>query len=178
MTLSASIRRVVTTVDKNDKAVVLMDAPSPHKKVRPTTQTASHLLWVTGQTPADLSGSKDRAAIEIGIMPPRGGSVFRMVDFPPETEEMRKLDPHTLHASLDDGAPKRGLPPRHPAMHRTRTVDYAIVMSGEIDMLLDDSEIHLKAGDVLVQQGTNHAWVNRGSEPCRIAFVLIDAKEP
>ena len=67
---------------------------------------------------------------------------------------------------------------RHMYTHRTRSIDYAIVMSGEIDMLLDDSEIHLKAGDVLVQQGTNHAWVNRGSEPCRIAFVLIDAKEP
>jgi uncharacterized cupin superfamily protein len=62
-------------------------------------------------------------------------------------------------------------------MHWTRTVDYAIVMSGEIDMLLDDSEVHLKAGDVVVQQGTNHAWVNRGSAPCRIAFVLIDAEE-
>jgi uncharacterized cupin superfamily protein len=83
-----------------------------------------------------------------------------------------------MHHSLGDGAPKRGLPPRHHAMHRTRTVDYAVVMSGEIDMLLDDSEIHLKAGDVLVQQGTNHAWVNRGTAPCRIAFVLIDAKEP
>ena len=81
-------------------------------------------------------------------------------------------------ARFQDGAPKRVLPPRHPAMHRTRTVDYAIVMSGEIDMLLDDSEIHLKAGDVLVQQGTNHAWVNRGKEPCRIAFILVDAKEP
>jgi uncharacterized cupin superfamily protein len=63
-------------------------------------------------------------------------------------------------------------------MHRTRTVDYAIVMDGEIDMLLDDSEIHLEAGDVLIQQGTNHAWVNRGTSPCRIAFVLIDAAEP
>jgi mannose-6-phosphate isomerase-like protein (cupin superfamily) len=178
MALSANVRRVVTTVDKTDKAVVLMDGPSPHKKVRPTTQTASHLLWVTDKTPADLSGAKDRAAIDIGIMPPRGGSVFRMVDFPPETEEMRKLDPHTMHARLGDGAPKRGLPPRHPAMHRTRSIDYAIVMSGEIDMLLDDSEVHLKAGDVLIQQGTNHAWVNRGKEPCRIAFILIDAMEP
>ena len=73
-------------------------------------------------------------------------------------------------------APTRGLPPRHPLMHRTKTVDYIIVMSGEIDMLLDDSEVHLKAGDVMVQQGTNHAWVNRGTEVCRIAFVLVDAK--
>jgi uncharacterized cupin superfamily protein len=63
-------------------------------------------------------------------------------------------------------------------MHRTKSVDYAIILSGEIDMLLDDSEVHLKAGDVLVQQGTNHAWVNRGIETCRIAFVLIDAVDP
>jgi mannose-6-phosphate isomerase-like protein (cupin superfamily) len=178
MALSADVRRVVTTIDKNDKAVVLMDGPNPHKKVRPLAQTVSRVVWVTDQTPADLSGTGDRAAVEIGIMPPRGGSVFRIVDFPPETAEVRNADPSTMHHSLGDGVPKRGLPPRHSAMHRTRTVDYAVVMSGEIDMLLDDSEIHLKAGDVLVQQGTNHAWVNRGTEPCRIAFVLIDAKEP
>jgi mannose-6-phosphate isomerase-like protein (cupin superfamily) len=178
MALSADVRRVVTTVDKNDKAVVLMDSANPHKKVRPHALTVSRVCWVTDQMPADLSGTRDRAAVEIGIMPPPGGSVFRIVDFPPETAAMRNLDPSTMHQSLGDGVPKRGLPPRHPAMHRTRTVDYAIVMSGEIDMLLDDSEVHLKAGDVLVQQGTNHAWVNRGTEPCRIAFVLIDAKEP
>ena len=178
MPLSENVRRVVTTIDKNDKAVVLTDAPIPHKKVRAQAQTVSRLVWVTDETPADLSGTKDRAAIDLGIMPPRGGSAFRIVEFPPETAEMRKLDPTTMHHSLGDGAPRRGLPPRHPAMHRTRTVDYAVVMAGEIDMLLDEQEIHLKAGDVLVQQGTNHAWVNRGIEPCRIAFVLIDAKEP
>ena len=180
MALSADVRRVVTTVDKSDKAVVLFDGANPHKKVRPHAQTVSRLMWVTDQTPADITGTADRAAVEIGIQPPRnGGSVFRIVEFPPETAEMRKLDPeHHASASLGDSAPKRGLPPRHPAMHRTRTIDYAVVMAGEIDMLLDDSEIHLKAGDVLVQQGTNHAWVNRGTEPCRIAFVLIDSKEP
>jgi mannose-6-phosphate isomerase-like protein (cupin superfamily) len=178
MALSADVRRVVTTIDANDKAVVLIDGANPHKKVRPQAQTVSRLLWVTDSTPADITGTKDRAAVDIGIMPPRGGTVFRIVEFPPETAEMRDLDPHSMHASLGDGAPRRGLPPRHPAMHRTRTVDYAIVMQGEIDMLLDDTEIHLKAGDVLVQQGTNHAWVNRGTEPCRIAFVLVDAKEP
>jgi mannose-6-phosphate isomerase-like protein (cupin superfamily) len=178
MASSADVRRVVTTVDKSDKAVVLFDGANPHKKVRPQAQTVSRVIWVTDQTPADISGPKDRAAVEIGIMPPRGGSVFRIVDFPPETAEMKKLDPSHMHASLGDGVPKRGLPPSHPAMHRTRTVDYAIVMSGEIDMLLDDSEIHLEAGDVLVQQGTNHAWVNRGTTPCRIAFILIDSKEP
>src|SRR6202047_3277478 len=123
MALSENVRRVVTTVDKGDKAVVLFDAATPHKKVRAVAQTVSRLLWVTDQTPADLSGTADRAAVDIGIMPPRGGSVFRIVDFPPEPAEMRNLDPTTMHHSLGDGAPKRGLPPRHHAMHRTRTVD-------------------------------------------------------
>ena len=67
--------------------------------------------------------------------------------------------------------------PRHPGMHRTRTIDYALILSGEIDMMLDDSEVHLKAGDVVVQRGTNHAWVNRGDQPCRVAFILIDGKD-
>jgi len=71
-----------------------------------------------------------------------------------------------------------GAPARHPYMHRTRTLDYAVVLEGEIDLLLDNTEVHLQAGDAIVQQGTNHAWVNRGSRTCRIAFVLIDAEEP
>ena len=104
MALSADIRRVVTTVDANDKAVVLLDGANPHKKVRPHAQTVSRVLWVTDQTPADLSGSKDRAAVDIGIMPPRGGTVFRIVDFPPETAETRDIiDARTL-ASMKRGA--------------------------------------------------------------------------
>jgi uncharacterized cupin superfamily protein len=78
----------------------------------------------------------------------------------------------------DHGGPSKYRAPTHPFMHRTQSVDYAVIMSGEIEMLLDDSQVHLKAGDVVVQQGTNHAWVNRGKEVCRIAFVLIDAKDP
>ena len=66
----------------------------------------------------------------------------------------------------------------HPFMHRTRSLDYALIMSGEIDMLLDDSSVHVKAGDVVIQQGTNHAWVNRSQDVCRIAFIMIDAEEP
>ena len=108
-----------------------------------------------------------------GITPPDGGSVFRIVEFTPDNdavsnEEMKKelgLDP-------DDGTVVR-----HPGMHRTRSVDYAIVLKGEIDMLVDDDEVHVKEGDVIVQRGTNHAWANRGTENCIIAFVLIDAKE-
>ena len=83
-----------------------------------------------------------------------------------------------LWSSLAAASPASGAGTRHPFTHRTRSVDYAIVLEGEIDMLLDDSEVHLRAGDILVQQGTNHAWVNNSKSVCRIAFVLIDAAEP
>jgi hypothetical protein len=175
--LSDHVRRVATVVDRDGKAVVLFDGDNPHKMARPNRNSVSRLLWTTNASPAPLSGA-DRGAMNVGIAPPAGGSIFRIVDFPPIRPEIEKLDPGQMHAELAADAPKRGLPPRHPLMHRTRTVDYAVVMAGEIDMLLDDSEIHLEAGDVLVQQGTNHAWINRGNAPCRIAFVLIDAQEP
>ena len=178
MLLSEDIRRVVTTVDQNGKAVVLFDGANPHKVVRPNRSVTSRLVWVTDQTPADISGTADRAAVNIGIGPPPRGSVFRIIDIPPTPPEIDGLDKDFLHQQIGDHAPKKGLPPRHPLMHRTLTIDYAIIMQGEVDMLLDDTEVHLKAGDVVVQQGTNHAWVNRGTEPCRIAFVLIDSKEP
>jgi mannose-6-phosphate isomerase-like protein (cupin superfamily) len=178
MPLSEDIRRVVTTVDKDSKAVVLFDGANPHKVVRPNRSVTSRLVWVTDQTPADISGTTDRAATNIGIAPPHNGSVFRILDIPPTPPEIETLEQDYLHKQIGDHAPRKGLPPRHPLMHRTLTIDYAIIMQGEIDMLLDDSEVHLKAGDVLVQQGTNHAWVNRGTQPCRIAFILIESKEP
>jgi len=177
MPMSKDVRRVVTTVDRDGKAVVLLDDVNQHAKVRPHG-TVTRLLWVADETPADMRGSADRAAREIGIAPPAGGSIFRIVEFPPTPKEVEALPLDYQHKIIGDHSPKRGRPPRHPMMHRTRSIDYAVIMSGEIDMLLDDTEVRFKAGDVLVQQGTNHAWVNRGTEPCRIAFILIDAQEP
>ncbi len=173
------IRRVVTIVDDDNKAKILFDGINPNRRVRPQRGTVSNLLWVTNETPADVGGNEDRGQREVAVAPPRGGSVFRIVDIPPITAEVEAL-PNDYHASQHgDSTPKRHQPPTHPLMHATRTVDYAIVMAGEIDMLLDDGEeVHLTAGDVLIQQATNHAWVNRGAEPCRIAFVLIDSQEP
>jgi len=88
----------------------------------------------------------------------------------PTDKKIESMDINTMMKVVGDHAPAKGLPPRHPMMHRTRSLDYAIILSGEIDMLLDDSEVHLKAGDVVVQQATNHAWVNRSGKPCRVAF--------
>jgi len=171
------LRRVVTGHEADGKAVVLFDGPPIKIRERPEGGTKSCVLWATDTTPAEMRGSQDRADRTIGIPPPPGGSILRIVDFYPIDYSKRPLDDMTRVIGSHH-SPTKGWPPRHPAMHRTRSIDYAIVMSGEIDMLLDDSEVHLKSGDVLVQQGTNHAWVNRGAEPCRIAFVLIDADEP
>jgi mannose-6-phosphate isomerase-like protein (cupin superfamily) len=170
-----SVRRVVTGHDASGKAVVLMDGDAPNRKVR-QTGLVSTLLWVTDETPADISGNADRAAREIGVPPPANGSILRVVDFPPEAAGGTKVDNATILREM--GVAAGNAPVRHAHMHRTRSVDYAIVLSGEIDMLLDDSQVHLEAGDILVQQGTNHAWVNNGSAVCRIAFVLIDGEEP
>ena len=172
------IRRVVTSHDDTGKAIVLFDSATPHRFERAGTGIVSHLMWVTDATPDELAGSQDKAARTIGIPPLSNGSVFRIVDFPPGTDKLALPADHLAREMGAGHAAGTARPPRHHAMHRTRSIDYAIVLSGEIDMLLDDSEIHLKAGDVLVQQATNHAWVNRGSVPCRIAFVLIDAQDP
>lgn len=168
-----AIRRIVTGHDASGKAVVLEDRAAPNVKLRPVGGFVSHLLWVTEESPADISGTADRSLREIGTAPPPQGTIFRVVDFPPEGGAAHDRAAMLAAMGLKDEAPGA----RHAFMHRTKSVDYALVLEGEIDMLLDDSEVHMKAGDVMVQQGTNHAWVNRGTALCRIAFVLVDAAE-
>ncbi|TFZ00584.1 cupin domain-containing protein [Ramlibacter henchirensis] len=173
------IRRIVTGHDDSGKAIVEMDGICPHVRVRPGAGFVSSLLWVTDETPARMDLRRDRAERTIGVPPPPNGSILRVVDFPPVDEQTDKIDQEALLKSMGAGHHAHGGgPARHPYMHRTKSVDYAIVLQGEIDMLLDDSEVHMKAGDILVQQGTNHAWVNRSKEVCRIAFVLIDGIDP
>lgn len=161
-------RRVVTG-QRNGKDTVLHDGPAPNRKLRQASGLVSTLLWVTDESPADISQVADRAEREIGVAPPPLGSIFRVVEFPPEQRAVSR------DAVLREMGLTAQTESKHAGMHRTRSIDYAVVMDGEIDMILDDGEVHLAAGDVLVQQGTNHAWVNRGARPCRIAFVLIDA---
>jgi mannose-6-phosphate isomerase-like protein (cupin superfamily) len=171
-----TVRRVVTALDASGKAIALFDGAVPLKSLRSPNPAGE--MWVTTQTPTAYSSKEDWAETKVGVSPPTGGTLFRIVDFPPTSEKVNRMDVNTMMKAVGDGAAKKGLPPRHSMMHRTRTLDYALIMSGEIDMLLDDTEVHLKAGDVLVQQATNHAWINRGKEPCRVAFILMDAKEP
>jgi mannose-6-phosphate isomerase-like protein (cupin superfamily) len=168
----SEIRRIVTALDASGKAVVLFDS-------RLALASGRANLWITDSYPPGFSSKNDLATKPVGrTSPPENGTVFRVIEFPPvDPATEAKLEPNLVQRTVDP-APKKGLPMSHPLMHRTRTVDYMVILSGEIDMKLDDSVVHLKPGDVVIQQATNHAWINRGTQPCRILAVLIDAQEP
>ena len=149
--MTLAIRRVVTGHDANGKAVVEIDGISPNRPPRDPGNTVNEttVVWTTEGFPVSNDGDDDGGTRETGITHPNG-SVFRVVSFGPGNPEMN---------------------------HRTDSVDYAVVIAGEIDMELDDGvSVHLRAGDTLVQRGTIHNWRNRGTEACLIAFILIHAK--
>ena len=173
---ASHIRRVVTALDSTGKAVILADSEMPLPSMRSPNPAGE--LWVTDKSPPDLTSVDRVATTKIGFMPPRNGNVLRIVDFVPMTPAVESMDMNTMMKVVGDGAPAKGRPPKHPMMHRTRTLDYAIILSGEIDLMLDEQQVHLKAGDVVIQQATNHAWINHGKDVCRIAFVLMDSQEP
>ena len=176
--MGSQIRRVVTGKDETGKAIAWIDDFAPNVNERKELGTTNILLWVTDSTPADIREDRDAGDRTVGLQPPPNGSTFRIVEFAPESEIPTNYE--TRHRLMRE----RGIfpegefseKPRHPSMHRTKTIDYALVLSGEIHMLLDDSDVHLRAGDVVVQRATNHAWVNRSTKPCTVAFVMIDAK--
>jgi mannose-6-phosphate isomerase-like protein (cupin superfamily) len=169
------IRRVVTGLDDKNHAVVLFDSRVPLKSDGPVISSTN--LWITDSTPPALS-NQDTAGRPIGVSPPDNGTKFRVVEFAPlDPSTEAKLPPEMIMKGVNH-PPAKGIPVKHPMMHRTRSLDYAVILSGEIDMMLDDTSVHLKQGDVIVQQATNHGWVNHGAQPCRILFVLMDSKEP
>jgi mannose-6-phosphate isomerase-like protein (cupin superfamily) len=174
------VRRVVTGHDEGGRSRVLVDEAAPNVVVRQQTGgIVSTLLWVTDGAPASLDGHADAADRSMGVPPPVHGTAFRIVEFPPFRPELLGTSAETARADWGmQGHALPGAEPRHPFIHRTRTVDYIVVLEGEIDMLLDEGEVHLQAGDTLVQRGTNHAWINRGDQPCRLVIIFVDAEEP
>jgi quercetin dioxygenase-like cupin family protein len=141
-------RRVVTGHAANGKPVIWIDGDATNHKF-PNAKISSTLMWSTDATPTQIVGDQDEGARILGSAPPPNGSRFTMMEF---------------------------LPGNEAGLHQTDTVDYVICISGEIDMFLDDTQfITLRAGDVLIQRGTYHAWANRSDKPCRLAVVLLDA---
>lgn len=142
------VRRVVTTHDQSGRAKVLFDGNAP-RQINFREGSDTTLLWVAQGLPASNAGDEDTSELDIGTAV-ENGTVFRIVDFSP------------------------GVAPRR---HRTESIDFAVVMSGKVWMELDDGEeVELRAGDVLVQRGTIHNWVNKGSDICRVAFVMVAAE--
>jgi len=180
--MNHAVRRVVTGHDPDGKAIVLQDGEPP-VVIRSPLQPglAFHEIWNTTEMPQTVAAVFDEPTTRhAGTAPPKGGTVIRIVDLPPEgptgpnfaNDEAREL---FSAVGLEENA-KHHKPGRHPLMHRTRSIDYAIVLSGEVVLVLDDSEVHLKAGDVVIQRGTVHAWTNRTDETCRMAFILTDGR--
>jgi mannose-6-phosphate isomerase-like protein (cupin superfamily) len=144
--MALNIRRVVTGHDDSGRAVVAIDEISRNViSRRPRHQSC--VIWSTGSFPSDNGSALDGGSRPVASTDPNG-SVFRIVEYAP------------------------GVAPRN---HRTESIDYAVVMAGEIDMEIDGATVHLRQGDVLVQRGTIHNWSNPGTVPCVIAFVLIAA---
>ncbi|HKG00327.1 MAG TPA: cupin domain-containing protein [Xanthobacteraceae bacterium] len=180
--MAKPVRRVVTGHDAQGRAVVVFDGPAPFVHVNALDPDwYSTDIWRTNATPATIMAAAEEPTLgPRRQMPERNGTVLRINHYPPEAEAVRRMsvaESRKAFAALgNEAASTFGKGGRHPLMHRTETIDYAIVLAGEITMVLDDSEVALKAGDIVVQCGTNHAWSNRSAAPCVIAFVLIDGK--
>lgn len=180
--MNGKVRRVVTGHDAGGKAIVIADGLAPAVRTNPLRPGhVSVDLWKTAATPAILQAEEpDPTLGPKQIHPPFGGTVIRISEIAPETEAIRSLDAEkareVFRAMGNEGASTAGRGGRHPFMHRTETIDYAVVLEGEIVLLLDDADVPLKAGDVVIQRGTNHAWSNRSDKPCRMLYVLIDGK--
>ena len=172
--MTLSVRRVLTGHDAKGKAIIVKDDHPPVTQRVPGGSSNVN-LWLTETTPSKLSNDDPIAKIK-QVPPPLGGSIFRIIEFVPDSQM-----PHTVDAKAHRktmGVSLGGPEARHAGMHRTESIDYALILDGEIDMLVDDGEVHLKKGDVVIQGACNHAWANRGDKPCTIAFILIGATVP
>ena len=147
------IRRIVTGHDSKGSAKVLIDGPAQNTRTGSSPGQFTTLMWSTDSMPTKMpigDDAEDMGARSLGTYPPVNGSRFMIAEYPPGN---------------------------HPRMHRTETIDYIIVLDGEIDMELDEGRmVTMKRGDVMIQRGTYHSWINKSADVCRMAFVLMDAE--
>lgn len=172
------VRRIVTGHDAHGKSIFTEDAAAPSVHTNPR-RVGYHLtnLWMTDQTPCLVGNEADPTTRPLTLEPPKNGTVVRIVEFGPEGEWTKNLDgsgAKEAFGAMGTGKASTYKPGGHPLMHRTESVDYALVLEGEIVIVLDDSERLMQQGDFLVERGTSHAWANRSGKPCKMLFVLID----
>ncbi|PZQ74850.1 MAG: cupin domain-containing protein [Variovorax paradoxus] len=177
----STVRRFVTGHNALGRSIIVESA-QPTVYTLPGVNVVFHELWSTDAMPISvpLHGHEDPAAGPVVLPPPANGTRFRIIDIPPDKDTFRPGDEVRMKEVFskigDADASTASASARHPAMHRTESVDYAFVIEGEITLLLDEGEAHLKSGDVVIQRGTNHAWSNRSDQKCRMLFVLMDGK--
>ncbi len=170
------VRRVLTGHDAEGRSTFIADGLAPNvKEMASMPGLALTDLWETGAAPASNAGDKDAADRPVRLEPPRNGTLLRIVEFPPDSAWRQGADAGEAFKSIGAGHAK-DRKSSDPMMHKTSTVDYIIVLKGEIHAVMETGEKLLKAGDVLVQRGTNHSWSVRGTEPCIVAAVLVSAK--
>ena len=174
-----AVRRIVTVDDEEGKSVAISDARCTDVRTDPARPGyASTRIWVTDKTPARIEGIRDTIDAPHTIEPPPGGSVCRIVTFPPDESFRGKVSAKDIQSFFGAmGSPQAstyGPNAPHPYMQKTRTLDFCLVLEGEITLVLDTEEVALEAGDTVVQRGTNHAWSNRSDRPCVIAFSSHD----
>jgi hypothetical protein len=180
--MSKLFRRVVTGHNEKGLAVVASDSKPPEQRPMGPNGPRFFEVWNTSGTPAAIDRfSVDPPVAGLVLTPPPRGTRIRVNEFPPESAQVSSTDATEALKHFENiggaGAFTGGNDSdRHALMHRTSTIDYGIVLEGEITLILDEGETVVKAGDIVVQRGTNHAWANRGTTNCRIAFVLVDGE--
>lgn len=166
-----SVRRIVTGTDANGKSRIVQDGPAANISRVGNSGLVGYVLWATGDgaAPGDDPASEGHGfGFHSG-----NGTILRISDFPPD----EAYDQDMVRNFLDENRVRDTGSPRHFWFHKTPTLDYAIVLEGEIYAMLDEGETLMRAGDVLIQRATNHAWSNRSGKMCRMAFVLIAEEE-
>lgn len=176
-----AIRRVVTGHDGDGKAIVASDGPLPTVvELAALPGTIFHEVWATEDAPTPVGNGADPTIGPLRLPPPPHGTRIRFVDIPPDTEDFLHNGVAKMQAAFEEigdaAASTVTTDSPHPLMHRTQSVDYGIVIAGEMTLVLDKAETLLKPGDVVIQRGTNHAWANRSGRPCRMLFVLVDGQ--
>jgi hypothetical protein len=177
----APVRRIVTGHDAGGNAIIQEDGPPPRvRRIGGTQGPIFYEVWNTRETPARIDRSSGEPHDDgISLAPPKRGTRIRVLDIAPDdasltTMTQEQARAHFAEVGAGDASSHTGTGSRHAFMHRTETIDYGIMLQGELTLILDEGETVIRAGDIVVQRGTNHGWANRSGRPCRIAFVLID----
>ena len=172
------VRRIVTGIDAHGRSYIAEDGVSPAMMTMQGREGyRNNNLWRTVGSPTPVD-APDTVLEHRGVLPPKGGTVLRVIDIPPEDKdpEVQKRATEAVFAAMFADAKRDSSHARHPGMHVTDTIDYAIVLQGELVAIMDQGETVMRAGDILIQRGTHHAWANRSGAIARIAFILIDGQ--